>query len=454
MFNGVPWNLLYHYNMKWKMVKSEEEDDKTTKTTTKNTTTKGTTKKCIETARECKGKPRYELKYLILFITITWFITSSYALSLHSYHHQFHYDQPAIYSSYESTNKSVNFTKLALDPWTGKIYLGASNWIYQFNSNLTLEIAVQTGPVKDSPLCSPGDCSGVDAVHLVSNINKILVIDHDSKMLISCGSVHQGACKRHRLNDIGQQEDLVPVPVASNDENSTTFAMIGPSRYFGSHLQSVLYVGATNSKLGPYRDMVPAISSRSLEPGPRLFSIIEKSFTDSARVDISSHLRDYYLVKYIYGFHSNDHVYFATVQRKSHSRALEEWGFITRLARICISDAGFHTYTEITLQCLGKTDGIDYNILQSAYLIKSSGSDFARDLHIEHSSPVLIGVFSQSKDHTTKPSLNSAICVYPLVDIEQKFLENMHLCYNGSVMTRDMDYIAGSVNQCPEPGVS
>lgn len=263
--------------------------------------------------------------------------------------------EPAIIASFTTSNISINFTQITVDPVTGYIYVGASNWIYQFNDNLTLEVAVETGPVRDNPLCSPSDCDGVNPhavrnIERINNINKVLVIDPVSRMLIACGSVHQGSCRRHRLNDIGQREELVPVPVASNDENSSTVAFVGPARYFGAYPTPVLYVASTNSRLGPYRDMVPAISSRWLEPGSRLFNIIEKSFSDNARVDISTHLRDYYLVKYIYGFYSGDYIYFATVQRKSHLRILEEWGYITRLARICMSDAGFHTYTEITLQ--------------------------------------------------------------------------------------------------------
>ena len=366
-----------------------------------------------------------------------------------THHHMSH--EPPIYASYSTHNKTVNFTHIAYDPTSGHLYVGATNWIYQFNSNFTMEVAVQTGPIRDSPLCSPGDCSGVDDLFIppTNNINKVLVIDSFSKMLIACGSVHQGSCQRHSLRDIGQREELVTVPVASNDENSSTVALVGPAKYYGQHTVPVLYVAATNSRLGPYRDMVPAISSRSLESG-KLFNIIEKSFTDSARVDISSNLRDYYLVKYVYGFYSNDFIYFATVQRKSHLRALEEWGYISRLARLCVSDAGFHTYTEVTLQCIAP-DGTDFNLLQDAVVTKA-GNDLADDLKIERGSQVLIGVFSTSVDHSSKPAQNSAICVYPIAEVEQKFTENIHLCYNGSVLTRNMDYIAGSVNECPEPG--
>ncbi|RWS29609.1 Plexin-B-like protein, partial [Leptotrombidium deliense] len=360
--------------------------------------------------------------------------------------------EPPIYASYTTSNKNVNFTHVITDKVTGRVFIGASNWIYQFSGDLKLEHAFQSGPVEDSPNCSPSDCSSVDPTNIkpTNNVNKVLVIDAESRMLITCGSVHQGSCRRHKLDDIRQVEPLIPLPVSANDENSSTVAFVGPARYFDNAVQSVLYVAVTNSRLGPYRAEAPAISSRSLESGSRLFSVVEKSFTDTARVDISYHLRDYYLVKYVYGFHSGEFVYFATVQRKSPLRALEEWGYVTRLARVCDSDAGFHSYAEITIQCISP-DGTDLNILQDAVVVKV-GSNLADKLRVEKGSHVLIGVFAASKDHTTRLFASSGICVYPLSHIESKFMENILMCYNGSVLTRNMDYIAGSVNDCPVPG--
>lgn len=49
-------------------------------------------------------------------------------------------------------------------------------------------------------------------------------------------------------------------------------------------------------------------------------------------------------------------------------------------------------------------------------------------------------------------SRKSAICIFPLVEIERRFQQNIHMCYNGSTLTRNMHYIAGSVNECPELG--
>ncbi|XP_077487352.1 plexin-B-like [Amblyomma americanum] len=371
----------------------------------------------------------------------------------------------SVLASYTTFNETVNFTHFVVDTSTGRVYVGATNWLYQFNASLELEASVQTGPVDDNVLCSPSDCSGIEA-ESTDNINKVLVIDYKSRKLIACGSIHQGACRRHELDDITQQEALVPVPVAANDRNSSTYAFVGPAHYHGRGPSRVLYVATTNSRQGPYRDMVPSICSRSLDdPGRRrgggsghggssdqpLFAIIEQSFSATARVDIANHIKDYYLVHYVYGFHTEHFAYFATVQRKSHLRASEELGYVSRLARVCTSDPAYSTYTEVTLQCLGP-DGTDYNLLTDAGVM-AAGEDVADELALEPSDArVLVGLFVVSADHTTRPSRRSAVCLFAMTDVEQKFTENVHMCYNGSVPTRNMDYIAGSINQCPEAG--
>lgn len=265
-----------------------------------------------------------------------------------------------IINHHHTPNNSINYTHIAIDYRTNSLYIGASNWIYQLNSELNVVHKVKTGPVLDSPHCSPANCDrNGDGVVWTTNFNKVLLIDEHDNKLIACGSAHQGSCSRYSLEDIRHAEQAIQFPVAANDENSSTYAFIGPARYGGRSSNSVLYVGTTNTRLGPYREMVPAISSRSLESGPKLFSIIETSFSDSALVNIESHLRDYFLVKYVFGFYTDDHVYFATLQKRSHLRAQEELGYVTRLARVCASDSAYNTYTEVTLSCLGK-DGEYY----------------------------------------------------------------------------------------------
>lgn len=90
-------------------------------------------------------------------------------------------------------------------------------------------------------------------------------------------------------------------------------------------------------------------------------------------------------------------------------------------------------------------------MLQDAHVV-NAGEDLALDLHIPTGEQVLIGIFATSIDHTAHASTRSAICVYALNDIEMKFTQNIHMCYNGSVATRNMDYIAGNLPDCPTLG--
>lgn len=362
-------------------------------------------------------------------------------------------DGNQIVALYATINETINFTHVAVDDSTGKVYIGATNWLYQFNSSLDLEVAVQTGPVRDHPDCPPTGCSSESMYKLtfMANINKALVIDRYKRHLIVCGSAHQGACRTHLLVNITKFSKLTPFAVTANDENSSTYAFIGPASY-ATRDNRVLYVGATNSRLGSYRYFVPAICSRSLSEDGDWLKSIEGSNLGTATVEINRLSRDYFIVSYKYGFYSNGFAYFATVQRKSHLRQLEEEGYISRLARVCANDVEYKTYTEVTLQCLG-ADGTYYNLLQDASVVKA-GSALATDLNIQTEGDVFVGVFVKSRDHTDRPDNLSAICVFSAADIEQKFTENIHTCYNGTARTRNMAYIAGSVNQCPEPGVS
>jgi plexin A len=59
---------------------------------------------------------------------------------------------------------------------------------------------------------------------------------------------------------------------------------------------------------------VPAISSRNLHD----LRLAEFSFSKQSLVRIDVKYRDHFLVNYVYGFNSSQHVYFATVQKKSY----------------------------------------------------------------------------------------------------------------------------------------
>lgn len=410
--------------------------------------------------------------------------------------------------------RSMNFSHLLVDEPGQSVYVGAANWLLQLSlANLRAEQALRTGPMSGGEAhwrdCAPANCqwsaqplepvASLPLVHAhndllvharpagahqrpqqagapvqpgqvslqgqqqqqqaANNYNKILAVDPEARQLISCWSLSQGACRKHQLGQLAANfSELIPLPVAANDEQSSSLGLVVPaSSLAGSGAKrpsSVLYVAATNSRHGPYREMVPAISARYLDSSATSqrgapMQIIERSFTDSARVDISYELRDYYLVNYVHSFQHQDYIYFVTVQRKSPLRQLEELGYITRLARLCLNDFSFQSYAEISLECQ-QQQSLNYNLIQDAHVFQAS-SHLANQLGLRNSQQVLAGAFAPSKDHTTKTLAKSAICLFPMDKIEQRFNENIQQCYNGSARAGNMNYIAGSVNECPKP---
>jgi plexin A len=62
-----------------------------------------------------------------------------------------------------------------------------------------------------------------------------------------------------------------------------------------------------------------------------------------------------------------------------------------------------------------------------------------------------VAVFSPSKEITSETQNSSAICVYAVKEIEEMFNENIHMCFNGTIKDRNLEYISGAINdgRCP-----
>ncbi|KAJ1530806.1 hypothetical protein ONE63_005655 [Megalurothrips usitatus] len=350
-------------------------------------------------------------------------------------------------------------THMVLDRATGRIVVGAVNRLFQLDANLRTLGVVVTGPKADSPLCHASGCESPDIpTALTDNVNKILVLDPESRFLIVCGSLSQGSCEKYSVNNITHKPEFFARAIAANDEHSSTYAFIGPERYnnWGGS-SNVLYVGTTFTNNGEYRHDVPAISSRRLHN----LDFAELSFSKQSSLQIEVKYRDHFLVNYVYGFNASDYAYFVVVQKQSHLPEQEELGFVTRLARTCITDANYDSYTEVTLQCQarGTEDGqpklLNYNLIQDAKVVPA-GQHLANSMGLEAGDPVMIGVFSPSRSISAEPQARSAVCVYSLKDIEAKFNENIHMCFNGSLGYRNMNYISGLIldGMCPTAGVS
>ncbi|XP_042221398.1 plexin-B-like, partial [Homarus americanus] len=355
----------------------------------------------------------------------------------------------AVVAQFTPANGTHRLTHLSLDSNTDDVYLGAVNRLYQLDGDTFYPLhQVVTGPRQDSPSCHASGCEPHVQKVPTDNYNKLLVVAQSVGRVIACGSVSQGACDTYHLGNISVHRNYIPKSVAANHPNASTFAFVGPERYHPWGGSEALYVGTTFTTVGDYRHDVPAISTRNLYD----LDYAEFSYSKQSLLRIDVKLRDHFLVQYVYGFNATNYVYFLTVQKKSHLPGQEESGYVSRISRSCISDPNYDSYTEITLECQGG-DSANYNLVQDAKLIRA-GSDLAASMGMAKGDPLLVGVFAPSQGHTARPETASAVCVYSVHDIEAKFNENIHMCFNGSMLYRSMEYISGPIlnGKCPQQG--
>ncbi|GIY90782.1 hypothetical protein CEXT_651741 [Caerostris extrusa] len=333
------------------------------------------------------------------------------------------------------------FNHLTVHDYTEKVYIGAVNRIYQLSRDLKLEAIAVMGPQEDSPKCPVTRICPNEAKRPTEYHNKALVIDYPQSRLIACGSLFQGICTVHNLNDVTNFVTPANESVVANNSTASTVAFIaqGPKSLPRMH---VLYVGVSYTGNGPYRSDVPAVSSRSLDPN-NMFAIAHTGVTTGTKVMVNSMSREIYPITYVYGFSSKGFSYFVTVQKKFTDPPKP---FISKLIRICHEDVHYYSYTEVPLVCRAP-DGTDYNLAQAAY-VGRPGSELAVSLGIAAQDDVLFVVFAKSKDESdiyNKPSPNSALCVYALSAVHRKFTQNIQHCFNG-FGDRGLDFINPSQN--------
>nr|CAI5855263.1 unnamed protein product [Callosobruchus analis] len=83
-----------------------------------------------------------------------------------------------------------------------------------------------------------------------------------------------------------------------------------------------------------------------------------------------------------------------------------------------------------------------------------AGEELASAYGVSPGDYVLVGIFRPARGITNEPQNHSALCLYPLRDVESKFIENIHMCFNGSVKYRNMGYVSGPIldGKCPNSG--
>ncbi|XP_026776837.2 plexin-B1 [Pangasianodon hypophthalmus] len=309
-----------------------------------------------------------------------------------------------------SSNDTV-FQHLALhpDPTVGTVYIGAQDRLYQLSGldDLRLEVEETTGPMRDSKDClppvTPENCPHA---RLVNNHNKLLLVEPYSLQLITCGSVHQGTCQKRSLANVSQVLFSAKRPmdtqyVAANDPTVSTIGLVASPR---DGAPPLLYVG--RGYVG--RGSLPPISTRQLSTEP-IFS-----YEETAKLGVAGRLSEYDH-NFILTFARRNNVYFLFFRRNLKATSRE---YRTYIARMCLDDHAYYSYIEVPLACQSRLTGKNYNLLQGAQV---GGEVDDRQ--------VLMAAFSTSLNGASKPSEESALCVYSLDEIDLWIDRTRDLCY-------------------------
>ena len=257
----------------------------------------------------------------------------------------------------------------------------------------------------------------------------------------------QGVCETRELDNIsvktspeygrGNTDYFVAANSALPSMTTVAFVGAGPS----PRHSSVLYVGTTYTGTTPtsVRQTVPAVSSRSLNAGPGLLRFTHvDGLTGGTLVRLRSEAIEKLPLTYVAGFSASGFAHFLTVQPERF--ALENFGapptvsskFSSRLVRVCQRDRGFYSYVEMPIRCTGD---VGYNLVRAATVVQPSADLAARLLLTSKESgdeqKVVVAVFSRSLGDGDTPSSESAVCLYRLVDVQRKFVDNVRQCFSG-----------------------
>lgn len=309
--------------------------------------------------------------------------------------------------------------------FNGSIYVGATNVLYALSGDLNKVDEYKTGPVHDGPQCSA--CDGcTDQPPNANNTSMALIMEtyYDPELFI-CGTVGNGVCRRHLLED--GQLDVDVLCMGSHNKDASRY-VTGPA---GTQIVNVEFDGVVRFFIANSEPLDPS-------PAPRLQHTISvrkmwdtqdrfEFVSEQSYMDLKPALRGNYPLHYVYSFHSSSYVYFLTVQRESStSRA-----FHTRIVRICSSDLELQHYVEMPFECIYSEKGrrkrstqTVFNVLQAAHVAKT-GSNLRREMGFKEGEDVLFAAFAKSKPNSPEPTASSTVCVISVAEINNFFKDFM-----------------------------
>ncbi|KAL3851745.1 hypothetical protein ACJMK2_015458 [Sinanodonta woodiana] len=318
-----------------------------------------------------------------------------------------------------------NLTKIAIDNYTGKVYVGGVNTLLELNQSLSLVQSKTIGPI-DNPSCLPLPHPCPENQVSTDNLVSILEINEKSNFLLMCGTVNHGLCSAYNMTNINSAV--------------RTFNESNAAAYIGTKSASVVLFNKTDNSgetilfvaMGTddqhYKFRPAVISTRKIKFSP--LAVLEYLFNDSgyfSYLDINENSRSIFKVEYIHSFEEGIYGYYLSNQQGYESEGIS--GDSGRIIQFCLhtSDCSYQSYKESFITCT--KDSLKYNIILAAYKTKY-GLDSDRAYKDADYVYILFGLNRDSSLKIPDYSFGTAMCVFTVDIIESHFKENvMQNCY-------------------------
>ena len=310
-------------------------------------------------------------------------------------------------------NEEINpeFSMLIVDRINKKFIVAGTNRLFMFDSLLQRLQTVSTGPMVVN--CNASNYNDEKNIcGIKNNYPRVLAILPHNQQLLFCGTVNDGLCSLHILNNMNKWEYF--------NENNELNYLGNNSNAVVATLGESLYVAKRHDDGGGGR--LPALSHLELDVHSKMFDLKFKHNEPlrHSYLKFSSKYENNYIVNYIGSFKHGKFIYFLTVQREYvNSRK-----YHSKLVRWCQGDSNFTSYTELALSCVFKPPRRKqqqvFNIAQSMFFFRQEQG---------HSSLHVAMLHGRAPGKVTSGS--SVVCSYDMHKVEDRFIAAQRDCHSG-----------------------